>query len=64
MSMDEIITKKTKVLLREFGSQTSTNKLRKRETLCTGIKKIYGVTERGLGNSADENVCSGHLTPS
>jgi hypothetical protein len=34
------------------------------KTLCTAIKNIYTSTERGLGDSADENVFISHLTPS
>jgi hypothetical protein len=34
------------------------------KTLCTAIKNLYTSTERGLGDSADENVFISHLTPS
>jgi hypothetical protein len=34
------------------------------KTLCRAIKNLYTSTERGLGDSADENVFISHLTPS
>jgi hypothetical protein len=34
------------------------------KTLCTAIKNLYISTERGLGDSADENVFISHLTSS